>query len=459
MTIERVRGSYRDPSGFVYQADGTLYRQVNTTFADEFDACESSGLYDDLSASGLLIDHERVALEHAVTPEAHAVLRPTRVDFISYPYEWSFGELKDAALLTLDVQKKALERGFILRDASAYNVQFQDGRPIFIDTLSFERRVEGRPWNAYKQFCEHFLVPLTLMSECDVRCEQLLRPNVDGIPLDFGSRLLPARTWLAPGTLLHIHLHARAGHRYREASVSDVARTRSVTTRTLIALADSLRGVVERCDWRPTGTKWANYEHDHNYDDAALEAKRRLVHDFVAAAQPKTVWDMGGNTGMFSRVARTVAPSVVCFDVDPGAVEQNYRRVRSAGETGILPLLLDLMSPSPALGWANEERLSIEARGPADVVMALALVHHLAIAHNVPLPRVAEAFARLGRTLVIEFVPKSDSQVGRLLRNRADIFPDYTEPEFERAFSDHFVIESRASIPGSERSLYRMRRR
>ena len=459
MTVERVRGSFRDPSGFVFRSEGTIYRQVNHTFAEEFEACESAGLYSELSSADLLIGHERVALDYAVTRDAHAVLRPSRVDFISYPYEWSFGELKDAALLTLEVQKRALQRGFVLRDASAYNVQFRDGRPVFIDTLSFERRAEGQPWRAYKQFCEHFLVPLALMSYTDVRCQQLLRANVDGIPLDLASRLLPSRAWLAPSLLLHIHLHARAAHRYREASVSTVTGTRTVSTRTLVGLADSLRGAIERLDWRPTGTQWADYAHDHNYTEAAHEAKRRLVRDFVAASRPGTVWDIGGNTGMFSRVARAVAPSVVCFDIDPAAVELNYRQVRSTGETGILPLLLDMMNPSPSLGWANEERQSLEARGPVDTVMALALVHHLAIANNVPLPRVAEAFARLGRTLVIEFVPKSDSQVVRLLRNRPDIFPDYSQSGFEQAFEESFIIEAREPIPGSERALYRMRRR
>jgi ribosomal protein L11 methylase PrmA len=459
MTVERVRGSYRDPSGFVFHSDGTIYRQVNHTFAEEFEACESAGLYGELSSADLLIGHERVALDFAVTPEAHAVLRPARIDFISYPYEWSFGELKDAALLTLEVQKRALQRGFVLRDASAYNVQFRDGRPVFIDTLSFERRAEGQPWRAYKQFCEHFLVPLALMSHTDVRCQQLLRAHLDGIPLDLGSHLLPSRAWLMPSLLLHIHLHARAAHRYREASVSTVAGTRTVSTRTLVGLTDSLRGAIERLDWRPTGTQWADYAHDHNYTEAALEAKRQLVRDFVAASRPRTVWDIGGNTGMFSRVARAVAPSVVCFDIDPAAVEINYRQVRSTAETGILPLLLDMMNPSPSLGWANEERQSLEARGPVDTVMALALVHHLAIANNVPLPRVAEAFARLGRTLVIEFVPKSDSQVVRLLRNRPDIFPDYSQKGFEQAFEESFVIEAREPIPGSERALYRMRRR
>lgn len=454
-----MRGSFRDPSGFVYTADGALYRQVNRVFAPEFDACVASGLYDDLARAGLLVPHRAVGVERAATADAHAVIEPARVGFISYPYEWAFGQLRDAALLTLDVQERALARGFILRDASAYNIQFADARPLFIDTLSFERYREGGPWTAYKQFCEHFVVPLALMSGTDVRCGRMQREYLDGIPIDLGSALLPARSWVRAGTLLHVHLHARATKRYEAASVSAVTRARQLSKRALLGLVASLRGTVEGFAWQPAGTQWAGYTTDHNYSDAAVAEKRRLVRDHLAAIAPHTVWDLGGNTGAFSRVAREVAPSVVCFDFDPAAVELNYRQVRARGETGLLPLQLDLMNPSPAVGWAHEERLSLAERGPADLVMALALVHHLAIANNVPLARVAELFARLGRALVVEFVPKSDSQVARLLRNRADIFLDYTQEGFERAFEPHFELETRDRMADSERVLYRMRRR
>jgi ribosomal protein L11 methylase PrmA len=453
------RASFRDPSGFVYAAGGTLYRQVNRVFAEEFDACVASGLYDDLAAGGLLLPHRLVGLEHRATPEAHAVIEPERIAFVSYPYEWAFGALRDAALLTLDVQERVLARGFVLRDASAYNVQFRDARPVFIDTLSFARYREGGPWAAYKQFCEHFVVPLALMSTRDVRCGRLQREYLDGIPLDLASALLPFRTWARPGTLLHVHMHAWATKRYEGASIAAATRTRGLSKRGLLELVGSLRRTVEKLRWRPAGTPWAGYATDHNYSAAALAAKRRLVRDYLAALAPRTVWDLGGNTGAFSRVAREVAQSVVCFDLDPAAVELNYREVRERGETGLLPLQLDLMNPSPATGWAQEERRSLEARGPADALLALALVHHLAIGNNVPLPRVAEAFARLGRALVIEFVPKSDSQVERLLRNRADIFPEYTEEGFERAFERHYEIAGKERIGDSQRSVYLMRRR
>jgi ribosomal protein L11 methylase PrmA len=457
--VEVVPGSFRDPSGFVYTADGILYRQVNRVFADEFDGCVASGLYDDLAAGGLLVPHRAIGIERAATPSAHAVIEPERIGFVSYPYEWAFGQLKDAALLTLDIQERALARGFVLRDGSAYNVQFRDARPIWIDTLSFARYREGEPWAAYKQFCEHFLVPLALMSVRDVRCGRLQREYLDGIPIDLGSALLPWWTWARAGSLLHVHLHARATRRYREASVAAVTRRRGLSKRGLLGFVGSLRDTVERLRWRPAGTEWADYARDHNYSEGALAAKRRLVRELLASIGPSTVWDLGGNTGTFSRVAREVAPSVVCVDVDPAAVELNYREVRARQETGLLPLQLDLMNPSPAVGWAHEERLSLEERGPAGALLALALVHHLAIANNVPLPRIAEFFARLGPVLVIEFVPKSDSQVERLLRNRPDVFPEYTREGFERAFATYYDIAVPVSIPGSERVLYLMRRR
>jgi ribosomal protein L11 methylase PrmA len=389
------------------------------------------------------------------------VLAPQLVDFISYPYEWSFGQLRDAALLTLELQERALARGFTLRDASAYNVQFVAGRPLFIDTLSFEPREEGAPWAGYRQFCEHFLVPLALMSRVDVRTASLLRAHLEGVPLDLGSRLLPRRTWFRAGLLFHVHLHAMAQRRYADRGVvtpSDSPATprRGVSLSAATGLVRSLRSAVESLDWTPSGTEWADYTQDNNYSPGAAHSKRDHVLGFLRGLGARTAWDLGANTGEYSRAAREVVPSVLAFDLDPAAVERNYRRVRAEGETGVLPLLLDLTNPSPALGWAHRERLSLEERGPADVLLALALVHHLAIGHNLPLERVAEFLARLGRNLIIEFVPKSDSQVRRLLRDRPDIFPDYTVEGFEAAFRSCFRVERAVPIGDSERSLYLM---
>ncbi len=456
MSWQAVEGSFRDPSGFVYTRDGTLFRQVNSGFRQTFEAFLASGLCEELVRDGFLVPHEPVGLEHSATPEAYAVLRPERLPFVSYPYEWSFGQLQDAAALTLQIQERALRKGFTLRDSSAYNIQFQGGRPIFIDTLSFEPWEEGKPWAAYKQFCEHFLLPLTLMSTTDIRCGTLLRTYVDGIPLDLGSRLLPHRSWTSLSAALHIHLHAWAQGRYAGSAVTSAAKGKSMSQRSLLTLVKNLSTATQRLSWRPSGTEWADYTTDNNYSDAASRSKREMVVAHLAAVKPKTVWDLGANTGEYSRAARELASYVVSFDVDPAAVERNYRRVRSEKETGILPLLLDLTNPSPGQGWAGRERLSLEERGPADAVLALALVHHLAIGNNLPLERIAAYFRRLGRHLVIEFVPKSDSQVSRLLLSRPDIFPGYTKEGFEEAFQRHYHIQSVARVADSERWLYAM---
>jgi hypothetical protein len=456
MSWQAVEGSFRDPSGFVYTRDGILYRQVNVGFRQHFEAFIASGLYDELAGDDLLVPHEAVDLELAATPSACAVLRPDRLAFVSYPYEWSFGQLQDAASLTLEIQRRALRKGFTLRDSSAYNVQFQAGRPVFIDTLSFEPLEEGKPWAAYKQFCEHFLLPLSLMSQVDIRCGTLLRSYVDGIPLDFGSRLLPRRSWASLSTVLHIHLHAWAQSRYAGAAVSSAAKGKAMSRNALLRLTENLGSATRKLSWRPAGTEWADYTTDNNYSEAAARSKRNTVMAHLGGLGAQKVWDLGANTGEYSRAAREVAEQVVSFDVDPAAVERNYRRVRAEGESRILPLLLDLTNPSPAQGWAGHERLSLEERGPADTVLALALIHHLAIGHNLPLERIAGYLRRLGRRLIIEFVPKSDTQVRRLLLSRPDIFPEYTKEGFEAAFSRHYNIESISKIDDSERWLYCM---
>lgn len=447
--------SFRDPSGFVFRRDGEVLRQVNPAYREHFERLIGSGLYAALVKDRLLLPHE----ELPAPAGAWKLLRPEQVPFISYPYEWCFGQLKDAALLTLELQMRALTHGLSLRDASAYNVQFIGGRPVFIDTLSFEVLREGQPWVAYGQFCRHFLAPLALMAKVDVRLSQLLRSHVDGVPLDLASRLLPWRTRLSPGLGLHLHLHAKSQARF-SGETRGKAQVRAISLNQLRAIADSLASAVRGLRWQPGGTEWYDYyEANNTYGGEGLKEKEKLVGEFLDQARPKRVWDLGGNTGRFSRLAAARGAQAVTWDIDPGCVEANYRHVREHGETAVLPLLLDLTNPSPALGWAHAERDSLAARGPADTAMALGLVHHLAISNNLPLERVAAYLARLARALIIEFVPKEDSQVRKLLATREDIFPGYTEAGFEAALATHFAIERKAAIPGTARTLYFATRR
>jgi SAM-dependent methyltransferase len=455
-------GSFRDPSGFVFRRAGVVYRQINHSFAERWDDLATSGLIEALQAKGLVIPHAAAPLDAAMRPDlAHAVIRPEALDFVSYPYEWSFGQLRDAALLTLEAQSASAEAGFTLRDATAYNVQFRGGRPVLIDTLSFERAQPGAPWTAYRQFCEHFLAPLALMARRDVRCGLMLRDFIDGIPLDLAATLLPGRTKLNPGLLSHVHLHARAQRRYADRTEEGAAATtgRAMSPLRQRALIDSLRRTVEGLRWEPAGTEWADYAENTSYGDVAAGRKDELVQDFLRAAGGERVWDLGANTGRFSRIAADLGRRVVAWDIDPAATELHYRRVRADGTTSILPLVLDLGNPSPGLGWANAERRSLRDRADADVVLALALVHHLAISRNIPFDHLAEFFAGLAPGLVVEFVPKGDPMVRRLLATREDVFADYTIEAFRAAFGRRFEILDEQPIEGVTRSLLRMQRR
>lgn len=451
-----LASSFRDPAGSVFRREGILYRGIRAPGLPHYEALMSSGLYDELVADGLLVPHEEIPPAEA-PPGWERVIRPAEIPFVSYPYEWCFSQIKDAALATLEIEKRALRRGLTLVDASAYNIQFLRGRPVLIDTLSLRLYEAGEPWTAYRQFCQHFLAPLALISLADVRLAGLARVHIDGIPLDLASSLLPGRSRLRLSLLLHLHLHSRSQRRYEGRAVR-VSRGK-VPLRSLLGLVDSLEAGTRRLRWRASGTEWADYYDDTNYTPEGLAEKRKAVEEFVSAARPEVVWDLGGNVGTFSRAAAASGAQVLSFDVDPACVERNYLLVRAERETRVLPLLMDLANPSPGTGWENAERMSLLERGPADAVLALALLHHLAIGNNVPLDRIARFLAQAGRSILVEFVPKTDSQVKRLLVVRQDVFEGYSQEGFERAFGEHFKIGRRIPLAGSERIVYAMTRR
>jgi len=449
-----IPSSFRDPSGFLFQGGATLYRQVNIAYKKNYDLLMGSGLYETLVDDGLLIPHEETGIEGPVLDGAYKIIKPEPLPFVSYPYEWCFSQLKDAALATLEIQRRSLDLGMSLKDCSAYNMQFRRGRPALIDTLSFEEYRQGQPWVAYRQFCQHFLAPLALMSCRDIRLSQLLRVYIDGIPLDLASSLLPFGTRMAFPLLTHIHLHAKAQEHFCGRAVKN-AQGR-IGRLSFMGLVDSLESAVRRLKWDPKDTEWSDYYEDTNYSPEGLQHKRQVVSSFLSKSSPKTIWDLGANVGMFSRIAAGKGISVVSFDIDPAAVEKNYLKCIKESEGNILPLVLDLVNPSPAIGWDNMERMSLFERGPADMVFSLALVHHLAISNNLPFNKIADSFSRMCSSLIIEFVPKEDSQAQRLLASREDIFCGYNQQTFEREFGKYFAIQDSVEVKDSKRVLYLM---
>jgi ribosomal protein L11 methylase PrmA len=455
MTTETVlASSFRDPAGFVFRAQGRLVRFVAPEYVPTLTRLTDSGLYAELTEAKLLIRHEEIADPVGLDVSGARFLQPELVTTISYPYEWCFSQLKDAALAVLRIQARAIAKGLVLKDATAFNVQFHRGEAVLIDTLSFEEYREGMPWRAYRQFCEHFLAPLALMAYVDARLNQLLRVHIDGIPLELAAKMLPFRTKLSPGLAMHLHLHANAQSKSGTGRSGDGAFSKV----SMLGLIDSLKRTIEKLAWAPKGTIWGDYYENTNYSGSAMVTKRDLVSELLRLVDPKprVLWDLGANTGEFSKLASSAGIETVAWDFDVAAVEKSYKDRN--GDERLLPLVVDLTNPSPSLGWASEERDSFAKRCNADVVMALALVHHLAIGNNVPLGKIAEFFAGLSPWLLIEFVPKSDSQVQRLLSTRDDIYVSYTDDGFQQAFRERFEILARRPITDTDRVLYLMRR-
>lgn len=450
--------SFRDPSGFIFVENREIYRQVNRDYKENYDYLISSGLYDALVKKQYLISHKEENISLKQSEGAYKILKPYKIPFISYPYEWSFGALRDAALLTLKIQKEALDFGMSLKDASAFNVQFDKGKPILIDTLSFEKYEEGKPWVAYRQFCGHFLAPLVLMAKKDVRLGQMFRFFLDGIPLDLVSSLLPFKTLLSPSFFIHIYLHSKS-QKYFEKKASAKNSKRAVAKKSLYGLVESLESAVKKLKLSDFETEWGDYYNITNYTDAAFANKKKIISDFISEINPKSVWDIGANSGVFSRVVSGGGIFVVSFDNDYIALEKSYKEVKNKKEENILPLFLDVMNPAPDLGWANEERTSLIKRGKPDCVLALALIHHLAISNNLPFSKIADFFSGISSSLIIEFVPKEDSKVQNLLKTRKDIFKNYDILNFEKEFEKKFFIKGKKLIADSLRTIYLMARK
>lgn len=453
------RASFRDPSGFVFYQNAEVFRQVNHVYKEHYDHYIASGLRERLEKESLVIPFREIGQTFGPLENAYKILQPEKIQFISYPYEWCFSQLKDAALVTLNIQRIAIDFGMTLKDASAFNIQFVDGKPTHIDTLSFEKYEAGTPWIAYRQFCQHFLAPLSLTAYRDPRLNRLLRGYIDGTPLDLASVLLPKRTWLKLGLALHIHLHGISQKRLMKEAIRNNRRESDFRGVSMHALVDSLTRTVSTLRWESNGDNWTKYYSEDSPDHGYLRHKAKVVGEYLDLIAPKSVWDIGSNTGFFSRMAARQGIKTYSLDADISCVEQNYRQCKKEAEKNLLPLWLDFANPSPSIGWDLQERRSILNRGLPDTVFALGLIHHLSIAGNVPLDSLAMFFSRICRFLIIEFVPKNDPRVQQMLALRKDLFAFYNQERFESDFGRFFHTIGRTPCLNSSRTLYLMNNR
>ena len=438
--------SFKDYDAFVFYENGNLYRKFSQNYVAVYKKFIASGLYKKLLDNKLIIEHEEISED---------TIKPKKV-FISYPWEWCFSQLKDAALTTLEIQKTALDYDMSLKDANCFNIQFAENNPLLIDTSSFENYTEGQPWVAYKQFCENFIAPLALMAYKDLNLNSLFISDINGISLELTSKLLPFYTKLNPNLFMHIHLHGKMQKKY--SGTNKVKKDVSITKFQQKCLIDNLIKTVENIKLPKYQTEWGNYYNYTNYNEKSFEYKKEIISAYMKKITPETVCDFGSNDGTFSRIFSNNGIKVFSFDIDKIAVEANYIKAKENKEKNIFPLVFDLANPSPAVGWANEERKTLISRlEKVDVILALALIHHLRFTYNIPFIKIADYFSKISKYLIIEFVNKKDSKVQDMLSAREDIFIDYDEEHFEKTFSLYYDIIDKTPIIDSERTVYLMK--
>ena len=445
--------------------DRQVYRYFSCEHAAEFTALLETGLLDSFVKSGAVIETKPIGKEEAgelysVAPNIGLVVEHPRIPFISYVYEWPFEMLRAAAIRHMEILQVALEKDFILKDATPYNIQFMGPSPLLIDVGSFERYEEGLPWIGYSQFCRTFLNPLLLQSITGVPFQMWMRSSLEGIDPVHLNSLLPLRHKLRKNVFIDVVLQAWLSRRFSSRrSHSPSLRERPIPKGVITGLVNRLKKSVAGLKRRGKAhSHWLDYEEHCHYEAEALQHKDRFVEEALARAKPEMVWDLGCNVGRYSVMASRYADYVVAMDSDEAAVGALYERVRGQF-TNVLPLTVDLMNPSPSQGWAQKERRALGDRGTANFALCLALVHHLAISGNVPLSKIVEWLSTIAEAGVAEFVPKSDPMVQTLLRTRQDVYSGYTQATFEEALSEHFEITDIARLSKSERVLYLFRRK
>lgn len=443
--------SFRDPSGFIFRAHGRVYRQVNKHYAATYDRFMQSGLYEKLVASQRLVPHEEINENITGSGDWYKTLLPQQLQYISYPYEWCFDQLKDAALLVLDILKESIAHGFILKDATPFNVQFYKGKPVWIDTLSFEVYEPSKPWVAYRQFSECFLFPLYLGRYLKTDIHKTLSTYLEGIPASLTSRLLPMRSGLSLGVWLHVYLQGAV-----KGDGKPAQGQAAFSKKKLLNLVMHLETIIGGFRGRRTGTTWSDYYDATILSHRYLTEKEKIFREMLQGISFSTALDAGTNDGHFAKILAESGAEVIAIDNDSASINRLYGSVVKEKIGNILPLQVDITQPSPALGFRNQERAAFFDRVHAELVTALALIHHLVVSKNIPLAALGDLFAEItGKYLLIEFVPPDDPKVIEIAKSRTALHV-YDVETFEKSFGERFKTLQKVKVPGTERVLYLM---
>jgi len=452
-------GSFRDRNSRVYVVDGRIVRGLSRKALEAFDALTATAFYQRAVSDGHVVPTWKMAPEDVPLNE-HArgqwegFLEHERIQPVTYAYEWTFSMLKAAAGLTLDLLESALEEDFTLKDATPYNIQFRHGQPVLIDIPSFEHLRPGSPWVGYRQFCEMFLFPLMLHSYRGLDFQPLLRAGIDGIDVQQASRMLHGRDRFRRGVMSHVWLQSKlvARHGGTERKVGQDLEKAGFNKALIQANVRRLRKLVSRLEGSDDITEWGNYAEMHNYSAEDHQRKEAFVEACLAKAKPGMTWDVGSNDGQFSRIAARHSQQVLALDVDHSSLERLY--CQEDRPDNILPLLHNVLDPSPNWGWRLRERRDLPHRAPPDLLLCLAVIHHVVITGHVPLDDFVDWLAEITPAVVIEFVDRSDDRVQALLRNKADEYEDYDHDAFRLSLQRYFTIESKLTLDSGRRHLF-----
>ncbi len=439
-------GSFKDPAGRVFFHDGAVFRTLSEDARERFEALVACGLYDDLLNRGLMVKTKlrRTAdLGLPVDTLGASVLEHERLPFISYPYEWSFDMLRDAARATLVIIELALEQGHTLKDATSFNIQFREAKPVLIDVLSLEPYREGEPWVGYSQFCSSFLYPLMLSAYKGVDFQPVLRGMLGTIPVEYMSGLLGLADLRRPGVLAHVKAPARLQRSFEKTDIEVSERFAEIrySKTNIVSLLGRLARTIDRMQYRSEQSTWTGYSVDNTYTAEAAREKTDFIQQAMGERQPARVCDLGANVGVYSELAAQAGAHVLAMDSDAATVNALYAAQKVGKRSPrIQPLVVDLANPSPSMGWRLMERRSLAERAEADFFIAVALVHHLVISSNIPVAQFVEYLRAVAPAGVTEFVTKDDPMVEQLLRRREDVFADYELATFTAELEKHFAI-------------------
>lgn len=459
MTNKRHSSSFRDPSGHIFLNDkNELFRRINPIYFKQYDALKTSGFYEKMIHNQWLIPHEEIA-----NNDDEIIIKPTAVPFFTYPYEWSFSQYKHAALQTLKIQKIALENGFSLKDATAFNITFFNSKPILVDTLSFDFYEENQPWRAYKQFISHFFGPLVLAKYFGTEYLKSLKQNIDGYSIEDIAKILPFSSKFNPTIYANIHLLAKYDKKYEGEKVKEIKSVK-ISKKSQLNIVESLYNFIKKIELDES-SEWKNYYVVKNYDDKAFEQKKEVVKTWVSKIEANRVVDFGGNDGTFSRVFNNKNLDFLVLDIDANAVDKNYKNVLINKENTILPIVMDLLNPSPAIGFENKERFSFLERlkqYKPDISLALALIHHITLTGNISFEMSASFFSSISPYLIIELPERNDSWVKFILESKHEFkshFDDYNIENFEYQYTKFYEVIEKIKIENTERTLFFFRKK